>query len=291
MKKIYLLTACVVSLAMMSACNDDEEGDIKMPSAISNLTAEPREGAVMLRWDVPADSALMYVEVSYQSANTGKVMKRNSSLWCDSLLVDGLLAKDGEYTFNATPMSDTYTRGETVSCTATAEQVQPVVEEKSKLITLTAENLYCNKPDAEEGKDIGMLVNGNYEDYFHTDWHNPGTKPHYIDITLPEPVETFKICTYYRGGTPGNNPELITVSGSNDGETWETIAELEDTEEGGNQFMTEILGTAGKEYSHIRYCADRTSNNQVFFALAELELYKITYEVYDPEGIYNPSEE
>lgn len=291
MKKIYLLTACVVSLTMMSSCNDDEEGDIKMPSAISNLTAEPREGAVMLRWNVPADSALIYVEISYQSANTGKVMKRNSSLWCDSMLVDGLLAKDGEYTFNATPMSDTYTRGETVSCTATAGQVQPVVEEKSTQITLTAENLKCNKPDPDEGKDIGTLVDGNYENFFHTDWHNAGTKPHYIDIALPQPVETFKLCTYYRGGNFGTCPELLTIYGSNDGETWETIAELEDTGEGESNFTTEVLGTEGKKYSHLRYYANRTTNNRVYFALAELEVYKITYEVYDPEGIYKPSEE
>lgn len=291
MKNLCLLTICTaLLLTTMNACNDDSEGVI-MPSAISNLTAEPQEGGVILRWDVPADSCLMYVRVNYQHPVSGKHITKNSSVWQDTLLIDGMLAKDGEYTFHVTPVSTSETAGETLSVSATALPVQPEVTVSTQKVLLTADNLYCNNPDPDEGKDIGYLVDGNYGNFFHTNWHNTGTEPHYIDFTLPEPVDLFQITSYYRGGSYGQCPEMITVLGSNDGETWNVIDEIEDNGEGGSSYTTPVLGTEGVTYSHIRYYADRTTGNAVYFALAEMEFYTVSYEIYDPEGIYNPGAE
>ena len=112
----------------------------------------------------------------------------------------------------------------------------------------------------------------------------------YIDITLPSPVEQFKIQTYYRGGKYGQCPVEITVLGSNDGEQWNKIAEIEDEGKGGASYTTPTLGTEGQPYSYIRYRADETSGNAVYFALAELEFYTVRTEIYDPEGIYRPED-
>ncbi|MDU7602875.1 MAG: discoidin domain-containing protein, partial [Bacteroides caccae] len=157
-------------------------------------------------------------------------------------------------------------------------------------ILLSKDNLFCNKPDPDEGKYIEYLVDGNYTNFFHTDWHDAGTVPHYIDITLPSPVEQFKIQTYYRNGKYGQCPVEITVLGSNDGEQWNKIAEIEDDGKGGASYTTPTLGTEGQPYSYIRYRADETSGNAVYFALAELEFYTVRTEIYDPEGIYRPED-
>lgn len=288
MKKIYILGICMAFMFTMNACNEDAEGVV--PSEINGLTAEPCEGGVILRWDVPSDSSLVYVKVEYQHPVTGKKMRRNASVYQDTLLVDGLLAKDGEYKFNVSSVSFSETPSKVQTISSTALPVQPTITKVTDKIPLTGENLYCNKPDPDEGKDIGFLVDGSTSNFFHTDWHNAGTTPHYIDITLPDPVETFEIKTSYRNGKYGQCPIEITVLGSNDGSSWETIAELEDDGSGKSSYTTPVLGQEGTTYSFLRYRADRTSDDKVFFALAEMEVSTIRYEIYDPEGIYQPEE-
>lgn len=286
MKRIYIVSLFAALLCMVTACNNDEDG-IK-PSNISNLRAISEEGRIILKWDVPADSALFYVQVTYQSP-TGEVYKKNTSVYQDVLLIDGLLAKDGEYTFNVCPISTTNTLGEVQIIKATALPVQPVLTKKTEKIDLAVDNVSSNKPDPEQG-DIAALVNGSDKDFFHSDWHNPGTEPHYIDIALPKPVEVFEIKSWYRGGSFGQCPLEITVLGSNDKNNWIEIGEMSDNGSGKTTYTTPVLGEEGKQYNYIRYRADLTSDNNVYFALAEMEIYKVWYDIYDPEGIYHPEE-
>ncbi len=46
--------ACLATIFMVSACNDDDDNAAVLPSAISNLTATPLEGGVLLEWEVPS---------------------------------------------------------------------------------------------------------------------------------------------------------------------------------------------------------------------------------------------
>jgi len=289
MKKIYIVGLCMAFMFVMNACNDDTKGVI--PSEIGSLIAEPCEGGVILKWEVPSDSSLVYVRVEYQHPVTGKRMQRNASVYQDTLLVDGLLAKDGEYMFNVSSVSLSETTSKVQTVSSTALPVQPVRTKVTDKIPLPGENMYCNKPDPDEGKNIGLLVDGSTSNYFHTDWHNPGTEPHYIDITLPDPIETtFEIKTSYRNGRYGQCPVEITILGSNDGSNWEIIAELEDDGAGKTSYTTPLLGEEGMSYSYLRYRADKTSGDNIYFALAEMEINAVHYEIYDPEGIYHPEE-
>lgn len=290
MKKKYFFMACLAAIFTISSCSDDDDNATVLPSGISNLTATPLEGGVLLEWEVPVDSNLFYVKIDYTHPVTGKCVNKNASVFCDTMLIEGMLAKDGEYTFHATPVSLTQNMGERLEVKASALPVQPVVKEITDKVLLEKSNLFCNKPDPDEGKYIEYLVDGNYTNFFHTDWHDAGTNPHYIDITLLSPVEQFKIQTYYRGGKYGQCPVYITVLGSNDGEHWDEIANIEDDGKGGSSYTTPTLRTEGQSYSHIRYRADETSNNAVFFALSELEFYTVRTEIYDPEGIYRPED-
>lgn len=54
MKKKYFFMACLAAIFMVSACNDDDDKAAVLPSAISNLTATPLEGGVLLEWEVPS---------------------------------------------------------------------------------------------------------------------------------------------------------------------------------------------------------------------------------------------
>lgn len=288
MKKIYILGICMAFMFIMNACNEDAEGVI--PSDISGLIAEPCEGGVVLKWDVPSDSSFLYVKVEYQHPVTGKKMQRNASVYQDTLLVDGLLAKDGEYMFNVASVSLSETASRVQTIAATALPVQPRITRVADKVPLTRESMYCNNPDPEQGKDIGLLVDGSTSNFFHTNWHNTGTEPHYIEMTLNNPIETFEIRSWYRGGQYGQCPIEITVLGSNDGSNWETIAELEDDGSGGSSYTTPLLGKEGTTYSYLRYRADRTSDDNIYFALAEMEVSTVRYELYDPEGIYQPEE-
>ena len=66
---------------------------IVLPSAISNLTATPLEGGVLLEWEVPVDSNLFYVQIDYTHPVTGKRVNKNASVFCDTMLIEGMLAK------------------------------------------------------------------------------------------------------------------------------------------------------------------------------------------------------
>ena len=97
MKKKYFFMACLAAIFMVSACNDDDDKAAVLPSAISNLTATPLEGGVLLEWEVPVDSNLFYVQIDYTHPVTGKRVNKNASVFCDTMLIEGMLAKDGEY--------------------------------------------------------------------------------------------------------------------------------------------------------------------------------------------------
>lgn len=288
MKNIYILSIFMALMGLMGACNDDVDGVI--PSDIDNLTAEACEGGVILRWDVPTDSSYLYVRVDYRHPSTGEKMRRNASVFQDSLLVNGLFAKDGEYTFNVCPVSTTQTQGEVHSVSCTALPVQPTVEKQTKEILLSADNLSTNAQEPTEGP-IANLVNGNYTDFFHTAWSTGKPAPHYVDIALPEPVDVFEIVTWYRGGSRGGvAPQFITILASNDGNTWEKIGEILDDGNGPakDKFTSPVLGNEGKTYSHLRYRVDETVGGNDYFALAEMKINKVWYDIYDPEGIYQP---
>lgn len=85
--------ACLATIFMVSACNDDDDNAAVLPSAISNLTATPLEGGVLLEWEVPVDSNLFYVQIDYTHPVTGKRVNKNASVFCDTMLIEGMLAK------------------------------------------------------------------------------------------------------------------------------------------------------------------------------------------------------
>lgn len=87
---------CFYSVLYVCVVQDDESD---YSYQIANVKAEAREGAIMLRWDLPKDSDFLFVKIEYFNIRQQKEVVCNKSIYADSLLVDGLLARDGEYHF------------------------------------------------------------------------------------------------------------------------------------------------------------------------------------------------
>lgn len=277
-------------LCVLTACNEDAS---VVPGNIVNLKAEAREGAVLLSWDVPADSSYLYIRLNYQHPGTSEKFTKNLSVYADTVLIEGMLAKDGEYTFTLQTISvsdDVNSEVNTIQCRALP--VQPTVAKKTEKVELTVDNVSTNAQEPSQGP-IADLIDGNVENYFHTRWSSPvPDAPHWIDIVLPEPLEDFEFLTWYRGGQAGgNSPSVITLLGSNDDATWETITTVTDDHSLAKDkpFVSPVV-ECDKAYKYIRYRCDDTPDKNIYFHLAEMQINKVWYEIYDPEGIYKPEE-
>ena len=124
MKKIiyFILIACS---AILFSCKDDsgmaKDGDI----VLSNLTAEPRIGAVLLKWDNPSASDYYYATVTYINSSGEEVRQKVSVYSVDSKKGEGhTSARIGgfsdtkTYEFTVTPYTTDGRYGDamTVSC-------------------------------------------------------------------------------------------------------------------------------------------------------------------------------
>lgn len=124
MKKIIYLILIACS-AIFFSCKDDsgmtKDGDI----VLSNLTAEPRIGAVVLKWDNPTASDYYYATVTYLNADGEEVRQKVSVYSVDSEKGDGHtsvriggFSDTKTYEFTVTPYTsdERYGDSKTVSC-------------------------------------------------------------------------------------------------------------------------------------------------------------------------------
>lgn len=125
MKKIIYLILIACSAIFLS-CKEDsgmtKDGDI----VLSNLTAEPRIGAVVLKWDNPSASDYYYATVTYNNASGEEVKQKVSVYSVDpdkgeghtSVRIGGF-SDTNTYEFTVTPYTSDERYGDavTVSCT------------------------------------------------------------------------------------------------------------------------------------------------------------------------------
>lgn len=284
MKQIYLLFSGLFLLLANVAC--DKNDKIVIPTAISNLTAEPREGAIMLRWDIPRDSNYLFIRLEYVKPREDyKRVYQNISIFTDSLLVSDLLARDGEYHFTLQTVSESGTFSgaiEDVKCTALP--VLPLETVYAEKIPLEESMLSSNAADPSQGK-LGDLIDGNLKTFFHTNWHATIPYPQWIEILLPdEKPEAIQITTWNTNGRNNENPEEIKILGSEDGKTWDELVHVYENvpNKGGEKFELPIVKLE-KPYAYIRYNVLKSYGNP-WFNIAEIELKKVWYDIYDPEN-------
>ena len=138
-------------------------------------------------------------------------------------------------------------------------------------------NYYSNHKEPTEGSYEALLDN-NAGTIFHSTWSDSTVlaQTHYIQADFGEGNAVGGFYFYMAPRSNGKNfPVKMTVSGSNDNQDFETIAQLEET----TGFST-VIGDDTKQYQYIRLTVDSTNTaDNNFFALSELYFFPATEEV------------
>lgn len=294
MKKISGLILLSIAALFAAGCDDDSESIA--PATISNLQAEPQEGAILLTWDTPAEGDYLYAQVQYVDPLTNELKKVNVSHFADEYLLSGLYQKNGVYTFKVYSVSSTGTISTTwEEASATALRVPPIVTATTpEPVMLTVEMLSSNVSDPVEGV-LANLIDGNVDTYWGSDWHSPKPFPQWIQIDLPEPMQGIRIKTTNRNNaTPsGYTPVEVDIQGSNDGVDWTTLGTIAANsipDVAAGVYETSVMSVypeTGATFTKIRYTVNSVIGEAInwpYWCLSELELYKVSYEVIDPEA-------
>lgn len=286
MKKILGFMVMAATVLLTAGC--DNGGESIVPAEISNLKAIPQQGAIMLKWDNPAEGDFFYAQVQYTDPATETLKKVNVSSYTNECLIEGLLRKYGNYAFKVYSVSTTNTFSSSpVEIEARPEAAPPTfVENASEKVALTVAMLSSNASDPSEG-DLANLIDGNTGTFWHSNWHTNVPKPHYIQIDLgEEQVEGVKFKTVNRNAT-GYAIGDVTILGSNDGDEWVELGKITTgfyTNVKLDEKETDVFSVYPKtqeKFSKIRF--NVTSTPESYWCLSEFELWEVSYTVIDPE--------
>lgn len=290
MNKLIIGLAGILGLGALSSCSEDESD---FAVEVSNFRAEAREGAIMLRWDVPQDSSYLYVKTEFYNIRQKKDNVMNTSVYADSLLIDGLLARDGDYTFTLTAVrADGAKSNLSATVSAKALPVQPVKTVEEKELSIDLVDYSTNAQEPSEGP-LENLFNGNENDFFHTPWSTEVPYPQWVEMEFSAPYKTFRLTTVNRGKSSGGSgcPGEVTLEGSNDQQNWEVFYEFyaPDVMVGasGGKWESPVINTKnGKEYKYMRFNAHSGNGGNKYWNMAEMsfKFLEVTETIYDPEN-------
>lgn len=165
--------------------------------------------------------------------------------------------------------------------------------------------IYSNTPEQYHGTE--MLVDGNAETYFHTNWmgNDAVNEDHYLLFDCDAmPLEEFAV-RYTTLPTSASNvdaPKTIVVEGANEAvngipKSYTTIATLSSSDATNPlptakamSYTSATLGTAGTSYRYIRLrvtdATGGTWGTHKYFGLAELTLVRQAYKMFGIESKY-----
>ena len=152
----------------------------------------------------------------------------------------------------------------------------PYEIQKAYGLVKDAANYYSNHKEPKEGSYEALLDN-NAGTIFHSTWSDSTAlaETHYIQADFGEGNTVGGFYFYMAPRSNGKNfPVKMTVSGSNNNEDFETIAQVEET-----TGLSTVIGDDTKQYQYIRLTVDSTNTGTKFFALSELYFFPATEEV------------
>ena len=174
---------------------------------------------------------------------------------------------------------------------AAATTLPYAIQQAYGLVT-DASNYYSNYKSDAEGSYEALLDN-DVTSYFHSAYNSEpgdGSGVHYIQANLGagNSVDEFYFYMVPRSGNSNNRPVDITVSGSNDNETYTEITTVKTTLDGSmTPYLSAKLGTDGTNYQYIRLTVTSTNTGTIFFTLSELYFFPATSDVTDLVDSYN----
>lgn len=165
-------------------------------------------------------------------------------------------------------------------------------------LVTTKDQLSSNAPDKDEGKDIGLLLDGDPTTFFHTDWHGEyDVEYHSLAVDLKDAYSNIVLKMWRRingdwnGINNGSNnpaPKTLIVYGSNDGMGQQTDLVGEFTcdwstaaySAGKNKTVENGIGycnvEAAKAYRYYTFLVKERMNNSdsKFYNLGEVRVYE-----------------
>ncbi len=216
-------------VTLIYSCESDDIS-VSAPTNISNVITEPRVGGAWLKWEIPADSNYTYIEVHY--LKNGKEVVEKSSIYTDTLLIDGLINKEPT-AFKLRTVNDLASAKAFSEYLETGE-VTPIAREPKitffpddlTKLEVTADMLDTYTQETTEGPKEN-LVDGDPATYWHSAWSsNVAPLPHWIQVNFDEPQEMGAIKYWFRqNSSTAGRPQQWGLAVSEDGVNWTRVWE------------------------------------------------------------------
>ena len=140
------------------------------------------------------------------------------------------------------------------------------VQVGAPLIT-SASQFSSNAADESEGKYFEYLIDGDLNTYWHSDWHNRVTVPHYLQVTFDEPQKgLIEVDMTRRSDVEHGSIIGMYVTASNDGQEWTNLGYVSmPYGVKGEQIFSNPINL-GEGYTQVRFTLTRRSGEDVEYA-------------------------
>ena len=159
---------------------------------------------------------------------------------------------------------------------------------------IDATQIWASNPEPLYGEGvIANLVDNNYNTYFHMSWSSPKPFPHYIVMKAPEAIGALSF--FFKNRTHANNNNRpknmnLWVSETFDGTTFNPagfsahkVAEFRGMPEGSGSEVESPGYVLPSPMQYVWFEVLEPHGSGLYFALAEIKLYKYKLEMFDPE--------
>lgn len=290
MKK-YVIYAMAFFALTHTSCSDNDEG--VAPTDITNLTSEALPGAIQLNWECPdaENSNVRYVEVRYFDPAKKQEVRKTASSFSNSILIDDLRLKYGEYKFQIQPFSTTFTPGTVHEIAETPKRAEVTETYTSRELKITADDIdipgiySTSKAESLFDNDNKTFVNFDYS----TSTATGVTR--YYDIHYPKTQEFIKFSYINRDHKDAKFPSVIECYvKAMESDPWTLVTTLKQDADG---LPTKPLDAfVSKEYrapfafNYFRFQVPtvHTGSDVKNFSLAEFRIYEVEYYFFDPEA-------
>lgn len=281
-----LLYTTIIALVLTGCSSSDDS--LAAPTDVTNISAEPRVGGALVKWDVPADGDYTYLQISY--LKNGKEVIEKASKYTDTLVVTGLINKE-EFSFDIQSVNETpssFKPGSLIS----SNNVRPIrrspdvtyYPEQLTKLNVTADMLDTFTQEASEGPKQN-LVDGDPGTYWHSAWSsNTAPLPHWIQVNFDEPTEMGAIEYWFRNtANAAGRPTQWGLETSDDGVTWTRVWTSKDNLSTANLASGNKL-PFDKNYTAKHFRAMILKNGSMAWAhLGEIVFYNMDSRIVDKE--------
>ncbi|MBR2360559.1 MAG: CotH kinase family protein [Bacteroidaceae bacterium] len=187
-----------------------------------------------------------------------------------------------------------YPNHQLLAMTKVSDEVWNTPEETINEIALSTGMLSTNAPTSMEGEGLDMMLDGNTSTFFHSTWSKDEVyevdlnKQVYVGVALPKELSYIQFYYTDRTGTTRYNIQEWRIEASADGEQWNTVAILNESNglpiTGNEVTYTSPTIDLGGSYSHLRFVATKVGYKN-YLCLSELKLYEVVLSNNTPELI------